>query len=116
LARDIFKIDLVIHTEQMAAEEIKAALLVPGAVNVESLRQVRIDGPVLGQVKASESYEVVNTFGCVVLTTCMLLGHLESFTARALFSRHSGESKRKALPTYRVGAILPQSAGVKDQI
>ena len=35
-AREMFKIDFVIHTEQMAAEEIKEALLVPGAINVES--------------------------------------------------------------------------------
>ncbi|MDQ3942536.1 MAG: Trk system potassium transporter TrkA [Actinomycetota bacterium] len=34
-ARDMLKIDFVIHTEQMAAEEIKEALLVPGAANVE---------------------------------------------------------------------------------
>jgi trk system potassium uptake protein TrkA len=35
-ARDILGIDFVIHTEQTAAEEIKAALLVPGAVNVDT--------------------------------------------------------------------------------
>jgi trk system potassium uptake protein len=35
-ARDILGIDFVIHTEQMAAEEIKESLLVPGAVNVET--------------------------------------------------------------------------------
>jgi trk/ktr system potassium uptake protein len=35
-ARDILGIDFVIHTEQMAAEEIKATLLVPGAVNVDA--------------------------------------------------------------------------------
>ncbi|MDQ4064382.1 MAG: Trk system potassium transporter TrkA, partial [Actinomycetota bacterium] len=43
LARDIFKIDFVIHTEQMAAEEIKEALLVPGAVNVESFAGDKIE-------------------------------------------------------------------------
>ena len=55
--RDMFKIDFVIHTEQMAAEEIKEALLVPGAVNVESFAGERIevaevileaDSPVVG--------------------------------------------------------------------
>src|SRR3712207_2260976 len=35
-AHDMLGIDFVIHTEQMAAEEIKAALLVPGAVNVDT--------------------------------------------------------------------------------
>ncbi len=35
-AQDILGIDFVIHTEQMAAEEIKEALLVPGAINVET--------------------------------------------------------------------------------
>ncbi|MDQ5814502.1 MAG: Trk system potassium transporter TrkA, partial [Actinomycetota bacterium] len=35
-ARDMLGIDFVIHTEQMAAAEIKEALLVPGAVNVDT--------------------------------------------------------------------------------
>ena len=35
-ARDTLGIDFVIHTEQMAADEIREALLVPGAVNVET--------------------------------------------------------------------------------
>ena len=35
-ARDLLGIDLVISTEQMAAEEIRESLLVPGAVNVET--------------------------------------------------------------------------------
>jgi trk/ktr system potassium uptake protein len=35
-ARDMLGIDFVIHTEQMAADEIKRALLVPGAVNVDT--------------------------------------------------------------------------------
>jgi trk system potassium uptake protein len=35
-AREMLGIDFVIHTEQMAAEEIKEALLVPGAINVET--------------------------------------------------------------------------------
>src|SRR5919107_1951343 len=43
LARDMFKIDFVIHTEQMAAEEIKEALLVPGAINVETFAGDRIE-------------------------------------------------------------------------
>jgi trk system potassium uptake protein TrkH len=43
-------------------------------------------GPGLGQVGASESYEVVYAFGRVVLTACMLLGRLEIFTALALLS------------------------------
>jgi trk system potassium uptake protein TrkA len=34
-AQNMLGIDFVIHTEQMAAEEIKAALLVPGAINVD---------------------------------------------------------------------------------
>ena len=41
--QDMFKIDFVIHTEQMAAEEIKEALLVPGAINVESFAGDRIE-------------------------------------------------------------------------
>jgi trk system potassium uptake protein TrkH len=47
---------------------------------------LNVVGPGLGQVGASESYEVVNTFGRVVLTACMLLGRLEIFTALALLS------------------------------
>ena len=43
-------------------------------------------GPGLGQVGATESYEVVNPFGRVVLTACMLLGRLEIFTVLALLS------------------------------
>ncbi len=43
-------------------------------------------GPGLGQVGATESYGVVNPFGCVVLTVCMLLGRLEIFTVLALLS------------------------------
>jgi trk system potassium uptake protein TrkA len=35
-ARDILGIDFVIHTEQMAAQEIKDTLLVPGAINVDA--------------------------------------------------------------------------------
>jgi trk system potassium uptake protein len=35
-AQEMLGIDFIIHTEQMAAEEIKEALLVPGAINVET--------------------------------------------------------------------------------
>jgi trk system potassium uptake protein TrkH len=47
---------------------------------------LNVIGPGLGQVGASESYEIVNPFGRVVLTVCMLLGRLELFTALALLS------------------------------
>jgi trk system potassium uptake protein len=43
-------------------------------------------GPGLDQVGASESFEVVNAFGRVVLTGCMLLGRLEILTALVLLS------------------------------
>jgi trk system potassium uptake protein len=42
-ARDILGIDFVIHTEQMAAEEIKGTLLVPGATNVDAFAGGNID-------------------------------------------------------------------------
>jgi trk system potassium uptake protein len=42
-ARQMLGIDFVIHTEQMAAEEIKAALLVPGAVNVDTFAEDSIE-------------------------------------------------------------------------
>jgi trk system potassium uptake protein len=57
-ARDMLGIDFVIHTEQMAAREIKAALLVPGAINVDTFADDRIEvaevilaegSPALGQ-------------------------------------------------------------------
>jgi trk system potassium uptake protein len=47
---------------------------------------LNVIGPGLGQVGASESYEIVDSFGRVVLTVCMLLGRLEIFTALALLS------------------------------
>jgi trk system potassium uptake protein len=47
---------------------------------------LNVVGPGLGQVGASESYEIVNPFGRVILTVCMLLGRLEIFTALALLS------------------------------
>jgi trk system potassium uptake protein len=43
-------------------------------------------GPGLGQVGATESFEIVNPFGRLVLTVCMLLGRLEIFTVFALLS------------------------------
>ncbi len=42
-AKNILGIDFVIHTEQVVAEHIKAALLVPGAVNVEDFAGGRIE-------------------------------------------------------------------------
>jgi trk system potassium uptake protein TrkH len=47
---------------------------------------LNVVGPGLGQVGASESYEIVNPFGRAMLTVCMLLGRLEIFTALALLS------------------------------
>ena len=41
---------------------------------------LNVAGPGLGQVRASESYEIVNPFGWVVLKAYMLLGRLELFT------------------------------------
>lgn len=43
-------------------------------------------GPGFGQVGASESFKIVDPFGRVVLTVCMLLGRLEIFTVLALLS------------------------------
>ena len=47
---------------------------------------LNVVGPGLGQVGATESFEVVNPFGRAVLTVCMLLGRLEVFTVLALLS------------------------------
>jgi trk system potassium uptake protein TrkH len=47
---------------------------------------LNVIGPGLGQVGASESFEIVDPFGRLVLTVCMLLGRLEIFTALALLS------------------------------
>ena len=47
---------------------------------------LNVIGPGLGQVGATESFEIVDPFGRVVLTACMLLGRLELFTALALLS------------------------------
>ena len=58
-ARDMLGIDFVIHTEQMAAEEIKKSLLVPGAINVDTFAEDSIEvaevvlhegSPVIGKV------------------------------------------------------------------
>jgi hypothetical protein len=43
-------------------------------------------GPGLGQVGATESFEIVNPLAHFVLTACMLLGRLEIFTVLALLS------------------------------
>ena len=42
-ADEMLGIDFVIHTEQMAAQEIKEALLVPGAINVETFAEDSIE-------------------------------------------------------------------------
>ena len=42
-AREMLGIDFVIHTEQMAAKEITAALLVPGAINFDTFADDRIE-------------------------------------------------------------------------
>jgi trk system potassium uptake protein len=42
-AKEMLGIDFVIHTEQMAAQEIKEALLVPGAINVETFAEDSIE-------------------------------------------------------------------------
>ncbi len=42
-AEEMLGIDFIIHTEQMAAHEIKEALLVPGAVNVDSFAEDTIE-------------------------------------------------------------------------
>ncbi|MGF1473674.1 MAG: Trk system potassium transporter TrkA [Rubrobacteraceae bacterium] len=42
-ARDVLGIDFVIHTERVAAEEIRDALRVPGSVNVETFAEDNIE-------------------------------------------------------------------------
>jgi trk system potassium uptake protein len=42
-AEEMLGIDFVIHTEEMAAREIKEALLVPGAINVETFAEDSIE-------------------------------------------------------------------------
>lgn len=47
---------------------------------------LNVIGPGLDQVGAAENYTVVNYYGRVILTGCMLLGRLEILTALALLS------------------------------
>jgi trk/ktr system potassium uptake protein len=42
-AREMLGIDFIIHTEQMAAGEIKEALLVPGAINIDTFAEDSIE-------------------------------------------------------------------------
>jgi trk system potassium uptake protein TrkA len=42
-AEEMLGIDFIIHTEQMAAHEIKEALLVPGAINIDSFAEDAIE-------------------------------------------------------------------------
>lgn len=42
-AQEVLGIDFVIHTEQVAVQEIKASLLIPGAVDVESFAGGRVE-------------------------------------------------------------------------
>src|SRR5829696_8187276 len=50
-AEEMLGIDFVIHTEQMAAQEIKEALLVPGAINVETFADdsIEVDEVILNE-------------------------------------------------------------------
>lgn len=59
-AQEMLGIDFVIHTEEMAAKEIKEALLVPGAVNVETFGEENIE---VVEVIVEEGSRVV---GCAV--------------------------------------------------
>ncbi|MGH3089235.1 MAG: TrkH family potassium uptake protein [Rubrobacteraceae bacterium] len=73
-----FSVATVLVALQPELSAISAATAVAATLNVV--------GPGLGQVGASESFEVVNGFGRFVLTICMLLGRLEIFTALALLA------------------------------
>ncbi|HET9927239.1 MAG TPA: Trk system potassium transporter TrkA [Rubrobacter sp.] len=55
-AREMLGIDFMIHTEQMAALEIKDALLVPGAINVDSFAEDTIE---VAEVILNEGSEAV---------------------------------------------------------
>ena len=55
-AREMLGIDFIIHTEQMAALEIKEALLVPGAINVDSFAEDTIE---VAEVILNEGSEAV---------------------------------------------------------
>lgn len=73
-----FAVATFLVTLQPDLDLISSATAVAATLNVI--------GPGLGQVGASESYAVIDTFGRVVLTLCMLLGRLEILTALALLS------------------------------
>ena len=55
-ASEMLGIDFIIHTEQMAAQEIKEALLVPGAINVDSFAEDTIE---VAEVILNEGSEAV---------------------------------------------------------
>ena len=55
-AEEMLGIDFIIHTEQMAAQEIKEALLVPGAINVDSFAEDTIE---VAEVILDEGSEAV---------------------------------------------------------
>ena len=74
----IFALATTLVASQQDLTPLTSATAVAATLNVI--------GPGLGQVGASESYEVVDPFGRVVLTACMLLGRLEILTALALLS------------------------------
>ncbi|HSL01516.1 MAG TPA: TrkH family potassium uptake protein [Rubrobacteraceae bacterium] len=74
----IFAVATILVASQEDLTPLSSATAVAATLNVI--------GPGLGQVGASESYEVVNAFGRVVLSVCMLLGRLEILTALALLS------------------------------
>ncbi len=74
----VFGLATFLVATQPDLDPFSAATAVAATLNVV--------GPGLGQVGASESFEVVNAFGRLVLTVCMLLGRLEIFTALALLS------------------------------
>ncbi len=74
----VFAVGSILLSLQAELSLVSATSAVAATLNVI--------GPGLGQVGASESYGVVNGFGRVVLTACMLLGRLEIFTALALLS------------------------------
>jgi Trk-type K+ transport system membrane component len=66
--------------------------------------------PGLGQVGASVSYEIVNPFGRVVLTACMLAGRLEFFTALVLLSPAFWKRKEGTLATPHARlAVAPET-------
>ena len=60
--------------------------IVPQACRPPPRTCLNVIGPGLCQVGATESFGVVDPFGRVALTVCMLLGRLEIFTVLALLS------------------------------